>query len=176
MILGETTPRRIQAAGGIYRFKGQITTPDILTVHLEFDRCPVVWRHRIWGAAEYSPEVNNGIFFYGDKATVFATDSRWTIVPRDGKREEVEAGKGASLGVRHMADFLRSVRTRTPPACLPEDAFRSTATVQLGMISYRSKSTVVWDAERETIPDNPRAAELLMRPYRPPWKHPYSGA
>ena len=49
-ILGETTPRSVQASGGIYYFKDQITTPDILTVHFDFATCPVFWRHRIWGA------------------------------------------------------------------------------------------------------------------------------
>jgi len=35
-ILGETTPRSVQASGGLYYFQGQITTPDVLTVHFEF--------------------------------------------------------------------------------------------------------------------------------------------
>ena len=168
-------PRAVHAAGGIYYFKGQITTPDILTVHFDFARCPVVWRHRIWGAAEYTPEVRNGIFLYGEKATVFATDSRWVIIPRErnAKREEI-AVKGGSLGVRHMADFLNAVRTRTPPSCVVQDAFRSTATVQLGMIAYHAESKIEWDMARETITNSPKAATYLMRPYRSPWKHPYT--
>ena len=69
--------------------KGKITTPDTLTAHFEFERCPVVWRHRIWGAAEYAPEVSNGIFFYGEKDTVFVTDNRWVI---PGEKETSPAG------------------------------------------------------------------------------------
>jgi len=33
----------VQAAGGIYYFKDKITMPDVLTVHFDFDTCPVVW-------------------------------------------------------------------------------------------------------------------------------------
>ncbi|MEJ2705817.1 MAG: Gfo/Idh/MocA family oxidoreductase, partial [Sedimentisphaerales bacterium] len=40
-ILGETMPRSVQAMGGIYYFEDKITTPDILTVHFDFDTCPV---------------------------------------------------------------------------------------------------------------------------------------
>ena len=42
----------ILSAGGLYRLKGRITTPDVLTAHFEFDQCPVVWSHRIFGQAE----------------------------------------------------------------------------------------------------------------------------
>ncbi len=55
-----------------------------------------------------------------------------------------------------------------------EEGFRSTATVKLAMIAYDTGSKVVWDAKTEQIPDNPAAAALLSRPYRTPWKHPYT--
>ena len=175
LILGESTPRQITAAGGLYYLKDKITTPDTLTVHFEFERCPVVWRHRIWGAEEYTPEVSNGIFFYGDKATVFVTDNRWVVIPtgKSGDRRQYKADSNA--GLDHMVDFLQAVRSRKQPTCLIDDAYQSTATVQLGMIAYESGSTVRWDAATEQILDNPAAAKLLKREYRAPWKHPYQG-
>lgn len=175
MILGLATPKKIIAAGGLYQYQGKITTPDTLTVHFEFDRCPVVWRHRLWGAQEYNPDVNNGIFFYGDKATVFASDRTWVVIPvgKPDQRQEHEAK--TDLGTAHMADFLEAVRTRRQPACQIEDAFRSTATVQLGMIAYESESTVRWDEASEQIVDNPAATRLLKREYREPYQHPYRG-
>ena len=72
-----------------------------------------------------------------------------------------------------MVEFLRAVRTRSQPSCLIEDAYRSTATVQLGMIAYETASTIEWDSAAETIPGNPAASQLLKREYRAPWKHPY---
>ena len=100
MILGLGMPKQITAAGGLYALKGKITTPDTLTVHFEFDRCPVVWRHRIWGAEEYTPEVNNGMFFYGEKATVFVTDNRWVVIPAasTSDRQEHKADGDAGTG------------------------------------------------------------------------------
>lgn len=174
-MLGLSMPTQITAAGGLYHYQGRITTPDTLTVHFEFPRCPVVWRHRLWGAQEYAPEVNNGIFFFGDKATVFATDGRWTVIPRGNpeKRETHEAG--ADMGGLHMSEFLTAVRTRKPPSCSIEEGFKSTATVQLGMISYETLSTVRWDEATEQIVDNEAAAALLKREYRKPWIHPYRG-
>lgn len=171
-ILGEKTPRIVLAAGGLYEYKGKITTPDTLTAHFEFASCPVVWRHRLWGAAEYTPEVSNGIFFYGEKETVFISDNRWMTIPRAKGQERRVFDAKSDAGPRHMADFLDAVRTRRPPTCLPEDAFLSTATVQLGMIAYRAGGRLTWDAATERITDNPAGAKLLMRPYRAPYRHP----
>jgi predicted dehydrogenase len=174
-ILGEKTPHRVNASGGLYELKGKITTPDTLTVHFEFGQCPLVWRHRIWGAAEWAPEVNNGIFFYGEKETVFVTDNRWVAIPRGKGQDRRETVVQSDAGTLLMADFLDCVRTRRAPVCRPEDAWWSTTTVQLAMISYRTGNAVNWDLEREQIADNTKAAALLKRPYRAPYTHPYAG-
>jgi len=173
VILGLSTPRRITAAGGLFVLNGKITTPDTLTVQFDFDRCPVVWRHRIWGAEEYSPEVSNGIFLYGDRATIFVTDSRLVVIPKGKNKERQEQKLDSDAGLAHMAEFLQAVRTRQSPSCSMEDAYRSTTTVQLGMIAYESASPVVWDESSERILNNEPASRLLKREYRAPWKHPY---
>lgn len=175
MILGETMPKWVEAVGGLYQYKGKITTPDTLTAHFEFERCPVVWKHRLWGAAEYSPETGNGVFFYGEKATVFASDNRWVVIPtaRGGERKTYNVT--GDMGLAHVQNWLESMRARKPASVTPEDGFFSTATVQLAMISYKTGTRVVWDRQKEQIVGNPAAAKLLKREYRAPYKHPYAG-
>jgi predicted dehydrogenase len=171
-ILGESMPQWVQATGGLYELKGKITTPDTLTAHFEFAQCPVVWRHRIWGAAEYNPEVENGIFFYCDKETVFVTDDKWIVVPRDRKQEKTVHSAGDDTGKLHVQNFLQAVREGKPVDCTIGDACLSTSSVQLAMISYETGSKVQWDANANTIPNNPDAAKLLKREYRKPWQRP----
>jgi predicted dehydrogenase len=166
-------PNRITAAGGLYAYEGKITTPDTLSVQFDFGDVPVHWRHRLWGATEYDPAVNNGIFFFGDQGTVFAADRKWTFIPRGARKEREEHDANADMGTLHMADFLDAVRQRRQPSCPIYQGFQSTATVQLGMISYESGTTVTWDAEKEEIPDNAAAAALLKRDYRKPYVHPF---
>ncbi len=175
MILGLSMPKQVTAAGGLYALQGKITTPDTLTAHFEFDQLPLVWRHRIWGAEEFDPAVSNGIFLYGEKATLFVTDSRWVVVPRGKSKERQEFKVEGDPGLEHMAEFLAAVRSRTQPSCTIEHGYRSTATVQLGMIAYESNSVVRWDSATEQIPNNPAAAALLKRDYRKPWVHPFRG-
>ncbi len=171
-ILGEKAPRAVTAAGGIHALKGRITTPDILAVHFEFDACPVVWRHHIFGAEEYTPETSNGIFFYGDRETVFVTDDRYVTIPRGKNKERQTQQARNDAGLAHMAEFLSAVRERKQPSCLIEDAHLSTTAVKLAMVSYDAGARISWDGEKEQIVGNAEASRLLKRDYRAPWKHP----
>jgi predicted dehydrogenase len=172
-ILGEKGPRGVVAAGGLCFLKDKITTPDTLTAQFDFEICPVTWRHRIWGAEEYAPEVSNGLFFYGDKETIFATDERWIAMPRGKNKERQVHEVKDDAGAAHMAEFLDAVRDRKQPGCTPEEAFLSTSAVQLAMISYEVGEPVAWDPVAETILRNRAASKLLKRDYRSPWQHPY---
>jgi len=174
-ILGETMPKAVQASGGIYYYQGKITTPDVLSVHFEFDSCPVFWKHRIWGAAEYTPEIANGILFYGEKETVFVTDRRWVVIPKDRNKERIEHEVSADMGAEHMAEFLNAVRSDGQGGCTMLEGYRSTATVKLAMIAYDVGTRIVWDEQAERIVDHPQANALLKREYRAPWRHPYQG-
>jgi len=175
VILGETAPQTVSAAGGIYFLKGKITTPDILLAHFEFARCPVTWRHHIWGAEEFTPETNNGLFFYGEKETLFVTDNKWIVIPRGkGQDRQVNEVK-ADAGALHMAEFLHAVRERKQPGCTIADAHLSTTTVKLAMIAYDTGAKIRWDAKAEQIIGNAAAAKLLKRDYRAPWRHPWRG-
>jgi hypothetical protein len=64
------------------------------------------------------------------------------------------------------------VRAGTQPSVSPDEAFRSTATVQLGMISYKTGRTIQWDMASEKLLNDPAANKLLARAYRAPYKHP----
>ncbi len=183
-VLSLGMPRTVQSAGRLYRLKGRITTPDLLTAHFEFDECPVVWTHRIFGQAEYSPETSNGMFFYGEKETVFLTDERYVVIPTaqgpslsppggGGERRTVEAKNDQQTA--HVTEWLDAVRTRGPVSCPPEEAYRSTATVQLAMVALKAGGRVDWDGAAEQVRDNPKAAALLKREYRAPWVHPWKG-
>ncbi|MBK9138692.1 MAG: Gfo/Idh/MocA family oxidoreductase [Verrucomicrobia bacterium] len=173
MILGETAPQTVSASGGLYHLQGRITTPDVLTAHFEFASCPLTWRHRLWGAEEYTPEVSNGIFLYGEKQTLFVTDDRWVVIPKGKNAERQVNRQGADTGKLHVAEFLNAVRTRQAPGCPVEQGVLSTTAVKLAMIAYETGAKITWDAGREEIVGNPAASALLKREYRQPWQHPY---
>ncbi len=174
-IMGEGMPEDIYSTGGIFYLKDQITTPDTLTVKFGFRKVPVIWQHRLWGNGDVTPEFNNGIFFYGDRGTLFAEDSNVVFFPTGmgAKREDILIPTPL-MQENHVENFLKAVRNkdRNLITCTPEDAFQSTATVQLAMISYNTGTIVRWDNQNKQIVDNPGASALLKRAYRGKYVHP----
>jgi len=175
MVLDEGLPTSVAATGGLYGLRGTITTPDVLTAHFEFPTCPLTWRHRIWGAEEYTPETSNGLTFFGEKETIFVTDDRWVVIPKGKTADRRVTEAKADAGLLCMAEFLDAVRTRRAPGCPVEEGLKSTTAVKLAMIAYDTGRRVTWDAAREQIVGDPEAAKLLKREYRPAWTHPYRG-
>jgi hypothetical protein len=113
------------------------------------------------------------MFFYGEKETLFLSDDRYVVIPnaRDAERRVVEARSNAQLA--HVKEFLEAVRGRGQVSCTPEDAYRSTASVQLAMVALDTGGRVDWDAGTETVAA-PEAMARLKRDYRGPWTHPYT--
>ena len=174
-IMGYDMPTTIEAEGGIYALQGKTNTPDTLRATMLFGGVPLIWQHRLWGTGEIDPQYNNGIFFHGDKGTLFAADNRLVLklAGRDNRQEVMEI-PSPRMQEEHVAEFIRAVRTGTGEliSCSIDDAFRSTATVQLAMIAYETGSRVQWDGERQTITGNEAAAAMLARPYREGYQRP----
>ncbi len=174
-IMGEEMPDEFIIRGGIYVLKDQITSPDTLTASMAFKKAPVIWQHRLWGIGNITREFNNGIFFHGDKGTLFAEDSKVIISPagKNAQREELSIPTEL-VQEKHVGNFLAAVRNKDKNliSCTPEDAFQSTAAVQLAMIAYYTGSIVKWDQEKNEIVGNEEASALLKREYRGKYEHP----
>jgi predicted dehydrogenase len=174
-IMDADMPSELFTRGGIFEFRDKITTPDTLTSVMAFPEFQLIWNHKLWGTGNASREFNNGIFFHGDKGSVFAEDSRLTIFPagKDAQKEVISI-PADKMQDDHVENFLNAVRAKDGKliTCTPEDAFRSTATVQLAMISYYSNKTISWDPVKNEIRDNPEASKLMKREYRGNLIHP----
>lgn len=168
-------PTSFNTTGDLITLRGKITTPDTLRSVLNFEQCPVIWQHRLWGTGDLNTSFNNGIFFYGEKATLFASDNKLIMMPAGrNQQQEVMEIQTEMMQENHVADFINAVKAKNKDllSCTVEDAFKSTATVQLGMVSYYTGTEVKWDAEKQTVIDNKKALELLARPYREGYKRP----
>jgi hypothetical protein len=92
-----------------------------------------------------------------------------TTKPRTEGSSETSAANGTFPS--HPRNFIDSVKSRKAPICDIETGHRSSTAAILGNLAYRSGSTVEWDAKSETVTNgNARAAQLLNRVYRAPWR------
>ncbi len=174
-IMNFDMPTSFETTGGINVLKGKITTPDTLQSTMNFKDCPVIWQHRMWGSGDLNTQFNNGIFFYGEEGTIFASDNKLVIMPA-GRNQEQQVMEIATpeMQENHVANFLTAVKAKNKKLihCPPEDAFNSTATVQLAMASYYTNSRVNWNETSGKIIGNDDATKLLARPYRANYKRP----
>lgn len=168
-------PTYFESNGGLNILDGKITTPDTLNATMNFEACPVIWQHRLWGTGDFNPQFNNGVFFYGEHGTLFASDNKLILMPAGkDKQQEVMEIRTPEMQENHVANFLNAVKAKDENLldCKIEDAFQSTATVQLAMVSYYTNSRVEWDFASKEIVNNKEASKLLARPYRGDYKRP----
>lgn len=128
----------------------------------------------------------HGMAFYGTKGTLYADRVGFEVypepqgesgpgaVPREGaaagifRIERVELA-GADATALHLKNFIECVRSRQRPVADVEVGHRSTTVPHLGNIAFRTGHKIHWEAGREEIVGDTKAAALLDRPARKPW-------
>jgi flagellar basal body rod protein FlgG len=115
---------------------------------------------------------NNGVFFYGDKGTLFASDNNIVLKTRDVEHASMEIPT-PDMQEKHVAEFINAVKTNNKNmiSCEIEDAHNSTTAVQLAMIAYETESKLKWDGN-STLTGHPEAQKHLARPYRNGYQRP----
>jgi predicted dehydrogenase len=69
----------------------------------------------------------------------------------------------------HVRNFLDCIRSRATPISDLASSHRTATACHLANLSLRLGRQLRWNAEQETIVDDPAAAAMLERPYRAPW-------
>lgn len=168
-------PTSFYTSGDLNVFKGKITTPDTLNATMNFEQCPLIWQHRLWGTGDINEQYNNGVFFYGEKATLFTSENKVIIMPAGSNQKQEEINiLTPEMQEIHVGHFLSAVKAKDKAllSCTIQDAFQSTATALLVMNSYYTKSDIQWDEAKRVIIGNEEASKLLARPYRGKYKRP----
>jgi len=187
-VLGLGLPDSVSAIGGTIK---NFTTdnPDHLDVRFDFGGLPVYWSHKAWGYTSPTPANNIGIYYYGEKATIFAGDLGWEIYPAGGGDKKSvgsvifnpDAPGNVEIYSKMMVDmfleFAVGVRTKSNDGITNklENAQKTTSTVIYGDMAYRVKSELEINQSSMSIANNKEAQAMLKREYRSPYKHPYLG-
>lgn len=187
-ILNLDLPDKVSAIGGITR---NIThdNPDHLEVQFDFAGLPVIWTHKTWGFTATNPDYNIGVYYFGEKGTVFSGDLGWEFFPSGGKEKiahgDVRFRPGApenqpvmrNIFNKLFTEFAEGIRNNSNSGITNTfpDAFLTTSSVIYGDLAYLTKFEISIDKPTMNIRNNESAQDMLKRDYRPPYKHPYSG-
>lgn len=175
-------PDDVSAVGGTVRNFTQ-DNPDHLDVRFNFGGLPVYWSHKAWGYTSPNPATDIGVFYYGDKGTLFAGDLGWEVYPASGEKIvngdiAFDPGKQGATYMKMMVDlfnqFAEGVRQKSNAGITNtlEEAQKTTSCVIYGDMAFRTKSNLVIDKTTMDIQNNKEAQGLLKRAYRAPYKHP----
>jgi predicted dehydrogenase len=160
-VLDLDAPKRVVSGGGVLFFDDDRETPDTQTVTYDFDKCSVVWEHRIWAKTGVRNE-GFGIELVGEKGTLFSDGKTWRIdnVPDSGVKTSNNFDRD------HARNFLDCIASGKRPNADVEVGHKSTRWCHLGNVAQRLGRAVKFDAKTETIVGDDEANKLLGRAYR----------
>jgi hypothetical protein len=160
------------ALGGKYFFDDDQQFPDTQTVVFEYapdekSKRPrqLIYEQRLW--SPYVQEGHeNGDAFYGTMGMlVLGKQNGWKLYgPRNELRDQMS---GSTDLPAHHRNFLDCVKSGSRPHADIEIGHYSGALCHLGNITTRLGRTLHFDAKTETFLDDPKAAPMVRRTYRP---------
>ena len=174
-------PDTISAVGGTL-YNHSSDNPDHLEVFYTFGDLPVQWSHKSWGYVPTSYHHGIGVYYYGNEATIFQSDGGWEVYTKDGNKHThgtIDRNPQPDLVDlvfnNLFAEFSKHVKTNRREGVTNtfEDGFLTTATVNLGDISFRSEETLEIETSSLDLKNSSNARALLRREYREGYHHPY---
>ena len=185
-------PKRVSSTGGIYIEKGgQSNISDTQSALFEYDDLNCIWQHRTWGTPA-DPEYPWAFKIYGDKGTLKADVYKYDFVPEDKgqkihkdvvyeKQKYPEDVKEPRIELHtapatrlHMLNFLNAIESGSRPIADIEQGHISTASCIMANVSMKIGRPIVYDPQKRQVTGDAEANKLFQRPYRTPWKHPYT--
>ncbi|MCE7064546.1 Gfo/Idh/MocA family protein [Dyadobacter sp. CY326] len=159
--------KKINARGQAYA--GIADAPKTLDVDYEFDGLKIFWTAvppNVPGAADRGI----GAFFEGDKGTLICDYNTREITINGEKMQDIATvpiTNPRSPG--HQQNFVDAVKNRTQPESNLAYARELTLPMHLGLISYRLKRELNWNAAKEKFVGDKEANRLLSRKPRKQW-------
>ena len=155
------------------------TYPDRLTVCWEHpargDQPPV---KLVWYDGKQRPKSpegvdlgkrHKGITFVGDKGTLLADYSSWTLLPEADFKDFKPPEPWIPSSPGHHQEWINACKTGSPTLCNFEYSGSLVEHNLLGTVAFRVGKKLDWDAENLKARNCPEADQFIRRPYRKGW-------
>ncbi|MCU0874883.1 MAG: Gfo/Idh/MocA family oxidoreductase [Pirellulaceae bacterium] len=168
----DVQPDTIAALGGKYFFDDDQQWPDTQYVVFEYagdgqktKTKQLIFEQRIW-SPYFQEGHENGNAFYGTKGVMILGKKDGWQVTLAGNKPGPSAAGTFSLPAHHQ-NFLDCIRSGAKPNADIEIGHLTASLCHLANIATRVGRVVRFDPQTEQIADDPEAAKLLRREYRP---------
>ncbi|MCW5982510.1 MAG: Gfo/Idh/MocA family oxidoreductase [Bryobacteraceae bacterium] len=177
-------PKKVYATGGQFAFVDNYEYPNTFSATVEFGPGPVAkhgflmqYTMRTGGRRETRA---HGKCFIGSDASMILDRAGYSIVKEVPRGEKI-VSTGPLINPeatvlpaedrnRHFEVFLDNIRRRKQSTATPETLHYATAVGHLMNMSWETGRAIAWDGKTNQAADDPAANNLVLRPYRAPWK------
>jgi predicted dehydrogenase len=171
-----TLPLSVAATGGNFAFADHAhETFDTMDAVFQMKDHVIRWEHNA-GLQQGPYGRLYGLAFVGNDATLVADRGGYELFPEtDNGKYKVPAipkQSGSESHELHMKNFIECVRSRKDPACPIEAGRLVAAYAHMANIALRTKSSLVWDPDKNNFGNNAAANTLIRPKYRSPWVFP----
>ena len=184
-VLNLGLPDSVVCTGGTVRNFSQ-EDPDYLNAHFKFGNLPLQFSCSTWGYQSPNPDTNIGVFYMGEKATIFSGELGWEVYPAEGKPKINHGETGfkpwtdefntkMNSGItKHFNEFFEGVFVKSNKNLLAplDDSIVTNTGLILADMSFRSNTPIVLEPKSNVIKNNTLANNMLKRAYRLPYLHP----
>jgi predicted dehydrogenase len=173
----EQWPKSAYSTGDRYMPTGIMDAPDQQVAVYKFTDFTLHWEHRRFAGnnAEKHPL---GAYFYGTEGTFhMGWQDGWTFYPANSRKQPIHMeptlNEPDQQNIKELwADFLGAIESKKLPVSDIEAGHRATTVSLLGMLSLKLGRSIEWDGQKEEVPGDAEANNLLSRDYRGEWKYP----
>lgn len=182
-VIGLGLPDWVMATGGNVKNTGQ-EQPDYMDVHFKYGSLPVHYTQRGWGYQSPNPDTNIGVWYMGDKATIFSGEFGWEVYSEGGKpkinhgeigfkpwTEEFNVKMNEAIKKQFIELYDGIVTKSNKNISSPlSDAIQTNTAMIMADLAYRTGLGMIAKNNLETGEMMPK---LVKREYRKGYKHPY---
>jgi predicted dehydrogenase len=159
-------PVRVEGSAA-YNPDGWYETPDTTEIRYTYANGVVMPCRQKMGAKG----ADIGTEFIGDKGSLFVYRGGIRTNPKELlSGMEVPKIVNSNANFAHVKNFFDCVKSRQAPAADISIGHRSATVCHLGNIAVRTKKTIHWDPQTETIVGDSEASQWLTKEYRKPWR------
>lgn len=171
-------PTMVSCSGGRYVIKDDGDAPDVQEMTFSYPNATLTWSMSCINSYAFdlgsgTPARRLGIYFMGDKATMWANYAKHEIIGEgDFFDPAIEPDVQIPPSNGHEIEWVDCVYSRKQPSCTPEYHCRVDIPLVLGNLAMKLGRSIRFDPQSLRILDDPAAEAAAIPQYCHGWKFP----
>ncbi len=170
-------PTQVSCSGGRFVIKDRGNQPDVQEALIQYPDLTMTWMMNLTNSYGWDFEGNGGrrrrlgVYFHGEKATLYANYSMHKIVVEDDPKAELPLpDKTLARPKSHQREWIDGIKTRAQPRCNVGYHHKVNAPICLANLSLALGRSLRFDPEEQKVLGDAEAQNRCTPDYRSPWK------